>query len=95
MIRVIKAGGTARVMLEGQAPGRADLGSLVAGLQRCADSGVQELLIAVPEAEDGWLEILEEALVDAPSPLRIWVSLGDPDPYRPLINRQVVSLQAR
>jgi hypothetical protein len=89
MIRVIRAGGTARVMLEGQASGDADLGSLVAGLQRCADSGVEELLIAVPEAKEGWLEILEEALVDAPSPLRIWVSMGDPDPYRVLMRSQV------
>lgn len=75
-------------MLEGQASGPADLGSLVAGIQRCADAGVEELLIAVPEADDGWLEILEEALIDAPSPLRIWVSMGDPDPYRSLISLQ-------
>ena len=88
MIRVIKRGGTARVLLEGKSSGEADLGSLVTGIQRCADAGVQELLITVPEAQDGWLEILEEALVDAPSPLRIWVAIGDPAPERPLLRLQ-------
>jgi hypothetical protein len=37
-------------------------------------------MIAVPEAEQGWLEILEEALMDTPDPLRIWVAVGEPDP---------------
>jgi hypothetical protein len=44
---------------------------------------VQELLITVPEFEPGCLEILQEALADTPDLLRIWVAVGDPDPYRP------------
>jgi hypothetical protein len=45
----------------------------------CAASGVQELLIAVPETERSWLELLEEPLIATPYLLRIWVADGDPD----------------
>jgi hypothetical protein len=83
MVRVITTGGTARVLLEGRVSDAEDVGDMVAGIQGCADAGVQELLITVPEFEPGWLEILEEALADTPDLLRIWVAVGDPDPYRP------------
>ena len=80
MVRVITTGGTARVVLEGRTSGVEAVSDVVAGVQRCVASGVQELLIAVPETERSWLELLEEALIDTPGPLRIWVAVGDSDP---------------
>jgi hypothetical protein len=80
MVRVITNGGTARIVLERSVRGSDQMGEVVAGVRDCADAGVEELMIAVPEAERGWLEILEEALIDTPDPLRIWVAVGEPDP---------------
>ncbi len=82
MVRVITTGDTARVVLERGGPGSEDVGDVVAGVQECADAGVEELVIDVPEFEQGFIEILEEALVDTPDPIRIWVAVGDPDPDR-------------
>ena len=45
MVRVITAGGTARVVLEDQASDAEDVDALVAGVWRCAHAGVEELLI--------------------------------------------------
>jgi hypothetical protein len=77
MVRVIKTGDTARVVLEDRAPETDDVDALVAGVWRCAHAGIEELLIAVPTQDPTWLEILQEALADTPDPLRIWVSLGE------------------
>jgi hypothetical protein len=79
MVRVITNGGTARIVLERTASGSDELGAVVAGVRDCADAGVEELVIAVPEAEHGWLQVLEEALLDTPDPLRIWVAVGEDD----------------
>ncbi len=78
MVRVITTGGTARVVLEGKVSDARDMGAVVAGIQHCADAGVEELLISIPESEPGWLEILQHALIGTPDPLRIWVAVGDP-----------------
>ena len=80
MVRVITTGGTARVVLEGRTCGDETVSDVVAGVQRCAASGVEEFLIAVPETERSWIELLEQALIDTPDPLRIWVAIGDPIP---------------
>jgi hypothetical protein len=80
MVRVITNGGTARIVLERGVSGSEQMGEVVAGVRDCADAGVEELMISVPEAERGWLDILEEALIDTPDPLRIWVGVGEPDP---------------
>ena len=80
MVRVITNGGTARIVLERRASGSEQVGAVVAGVLDCADAGVEELVIAVPEVEHGWLEVLEEALLETPDPLRIWVAVGEPDP---------------
>jgi hypothetical protein len=80
MVRVITTGGTARVLLDGKVSDGDDMDEVVAGIRQCADEGVQELLINVPEFEPGWLEILEEALIDSPDLLRIWVAVGDSNP---------------
>ena len=82
MVRVITTGGTARVVLERAGSGSADVGDLVEGVRQCADAGVEELVIDVPEFQQGFIEVLEEALGDTPDPLRIWVAVGDPDPDR-------------
>ena len=79
MVRVISTGGTARVVLDRAAARSRDVDDVVAGVLHCADLGVEELVIAVPEFERGWLEVLEEALVETPDPLRIWVAIGDHD----------------
>ena len=85
MVRVITTGDTARVVLDRGRSLPRDVGEVVASVRQCADAGVAELVIAVPELEQmeqGFLEILEEALVDTPDPLRIWVAVGDPDRYQ-------------
>ena len=82
MVRVITTGGTARVVLEPGGVRSTDVGDVVEGVRQCADAGVEELVIAVPQFEGGFLHILEEALVDTPDPIRIWVAVGDPDPDR-------------
>jgi hypothetical protein len=79
MVRVITAGETARVEFEGPASGAGDIDALVAGIQRCADDGVEELLITVPELAHGWLELVEDGIADAPDPIRIWLAVGDPE----------------
>ena len=79
MVRVISAGGTARVVLD-RVASRPDVDDVVAGVRHCAAIGVEELVIAIPEYERGWLEVLEEALVETPDPLRIWVAVGDTGP---------------
>lgn len=82
MVRVITTGGTARIVLERRGSASSEMSEVVAGVLDCADAGVEELVIAVPAAEEGWLEVLEEALVDTPDPLRIWVAVGDDPPER-------------
>ena len=79
MVRVISTGGTARVVLDRAGSEPRDVGDVVAGVRHCADIGVQELVIAVPEVEQGWLEVLQQALVSTPDPLRIWVAVGGPE----------------
>jgi hypothetical protein len=78
MVRVITTGETARVVLDGTASGVEDVDALIAGIRRCADTGIEELLIAVPDLEHGWLEIIEGGLAAAPELLRIWLAVGDP-----------------
>jgi hypothetical protein len=79
MVRVITAGETARVVLaERSTSGARDVGDVVAGVRHCADVGVEELVIALPELEREWLEDLQVALEGTPDPLRIWVSVGGP-----------------
>ena len=79
MVRVISTGGTARVVLDRAAARSRDVDDVVAGVRHAADLGVEELVIAVPEFERGWLAILEDALAETPDPLRIWVAVGDHD----------------
>ncbi len=86
-MRVITIGGTARVELDRKASGTQDVGAVVAGVQHCADEGVEELVITVPELEQGWLEILEKALLATPDTLRISVAVGDPGPDRTRANQ--------
>jgi hypothetical protein len=86
MVRVITAGETARVVLaERSASGARDVGDVVAGVRHCADIGVEELVIALPELERGWLEDLEVALRETPDPLRIWVAVGDAERGDPAV----------
>jgi hypothetical protein len=80
MVRVITAGETARVVLERSSSGARDVGDVVAGVLHCADIGVEELVISLPQLEREWLDDLELALGETPDPLRIWVAVGDPDP---------------
>lgn len=82
MVRVITTGDTARVVVERNGSGSGDVGDVVAVVRECADRGVEELVIAIPDLGGGWLQVLEEALADTPDPIRIWVSVGDPDPDR-------------
>jgi hypothetical protein len=77
MVRVITAGETARVVLERSASDTRDVGDVVAGVRRCADLGVEELLIDLPQLEEEWLQVLEQALVGEPDPMRIWVAMGE------------------
>jgi hypothetical protein len=79
MVRVITNGDTARIVLERTVSGSDQVGEVVAGVRDCADAGVEELLIAVPQIDERWLEVLEHALTDT-DPLRIWVAVGEPDP---------------
>lgn len=78
-MRVITSGGTARIVMEERVSRTEQLGEVMAGVLDCADAGVEELVIAVPEFGQGWLEDLEKALIDTPDPLRIWVAVGDTD----------------
>jgi hypothetical protein len=79
-VRVITNGDTARIVVEERVSGHDQVGEVVAGVRDCADAGVEELVIAVPELGRGWwLEDLELALIDTPEPLRIWVAVGDTD----------------
>jgi len=79
-VRVITNGDTARIVVEERVSGHDQVGEVVAGVRDCADAGVEELVIAVPELGRGWwLEDLELALIDTPDPLRIWVAVGDTD----------------
>lgn len=79
-MRVITNGDTARIVVEERVSGHDQVGEVVAGVRDCADAGVEELVIAVPELGRGWwLEDLELALIDTPEPLRIWVAVGDTD----------------
>lgn len=78
-MRVITNGDTARIVVEERVAGHEQVGEVVAGVRDCADAGVEELVIAVPELGQGWLEDLELALIDTPDPLRIWVAVGDTD----------------
>jgi hypothetical protein len=82
MVRVITAGETARVVLDGPTSSPEDVNDLVAGIRRCADDGVEELLITVLELDHGWLNVIEEGLAGAPDPLRIWLAVGDPEAVR-------------
>lgn len=82
MVRVITAGGTARVVLDGPASGAEDVSALVAGIRRCAENGVEELLITVPDLQHGWLEVIEGGIAGSPDPLRIWLAVGDPEAVR-------------
>lgn len=77
MVRVITTGGTARMVLARRGSASSEMSEVVAGVLGCVDAGVQELVITVPAVDEGWLEVLEEALVDSPDPLRIWVAVGD------------------
>jgi hypothetical protein len=80
MVRVITTGETARLVLQRSASGTRDVGDVVAGVRHCADLGVEELLIDLPQLEDEWLEILERALVAEPDAVRIWVAVGEQTP---------------
>jgi len=82
MVRVITAGGTARVVLGGPTSVPEDVTALVNGIRRCAEDGVEELLITVPDLKHGWLEVIEGAIADSPDPLRIWLAVGDPAAVR-------------
>jgi hypothetical protein len=82
MVRVITAGETARVVLDGSTSGAEDVTALVAGIRRCTANGIEELLITVPELEHGWLEVIEEGIAGSPDPLRIWLAVGDPKAVR-------------
>ena len=84
MVRVITAGETARVVLDGPTCGTEDADALASGLRRCADEGVEELLISIPE-RGGWRELVEGGVADAPDPLRIWLAVGETDPEPSLL----------
>jgi hypothetical protein len=80
MVRVITAGGTARLVLDGPSRGAEDADALASGLRRCAEDGVEELLISIPGGEGGWRELVEGGVAAAPDPLRIWLSVGESEP---------------
>jgi hypothetical protein len=82
MVRVITAGDTARVVLDGPTSGPEDVTALVDGIRRCAEDGVEELLITVPDLQHGWLDVVEGAIAGSPDPLRIWLAVGDPEAVR-------------
>jgi hypothetical protein len=79
MVRVITAGETARVVLGGPTSRREDVNALIAGIRHCAEDGVEELLITVPDLGLRWLEIIEGGIAGSPDPLRIWLAVGDPE----------------
>jgi hypothetical protein len=80
MVQVITAGGTARLVLDGPSCEAEDADALASSLRRCAEDGVEELLISIPGREGGWRELVEGGIATAPDPLRIWLAVGETEP---------------